>query len=188
MDDNALLRMKDISKSFPGVQALDGVSLDIHTGEILGLIGENGAGKSTLMKIVSGVYQMDSGQLFLQGQPIQIQNPHHAQQLGISIIYQEFNLMPNLNVMENIFIGREPGRSVFVNRRQLQENTQKLLNRLGVHLEPTAIVRNLSVAEQQMIEIAKALSLEVRVIIMDEPTSALSDAEVQILFGVMREL
>jgi len=188
MDDNALLRMKDISKSFPGVQALDEVSLDIHAGEILGLIGENGAGKSTLVKILSGVYQMDSGQLFLHGQPIQIQNPHHAQQLGISIIYQEFNLMPNLNVMENIFIGREPGRSVFVNRRQLQENTQKLLKRLGVHLKPTAIVRNLSVAEQQMIEIAKALSLEVRVIIMDEPTSALSDAEVQILFGVMREL
>jgi len=188
MNDNLLLRMKNISKSFPGVQALDGVNLDVHAGEILGLIGENGAGKSTLMKILSGVYQMDSGQLFMHGQPVQIQNPHHAQQLGISIIYQEFNLMPNLSVMENIFIGREPGKSIFVNRRQLQENTRQLLNRLGVSLEPGAIVRDLSVAEQQMVEIAKALSLQVRVIIMDEPTSALSDAEVQILFKVIREL
>jgi ABC-type sugar transport system ATPase subunit len=139
------------------------------------------------MKILSGVYQMDSGQIYLQGQPVQIQNPHHAQQLGISIIYQEFNLMPNLTVMENVYVGREPGR-MFVNRRQLQERTQQLLDRLGVHLKPTALVRDLSVAEQQMVEIAKALSLEVRVIIMDEPTSALSETEVNLLFGVVQEL
>lgn len=188
MDKTAvLLRMEHVSKSFPGVQALDQVSLHVDAGEILGLIGENGAGKSTLMKILSGVYPMDSGQIYLHGQPIQIQDPHHAQQLGISIIYQEFNLMPNLSVMENIFIGREPGR-LLVNRRQLQERTQQLLDRLGVNLGPTAIVRDLSVAAQQMVEIAKALSLEVRVIIMDEPTSALSEAEVQILFGVVQEL
>ncbi|GIK43537.1 MAG: ribose import ATP-binding protein RbsA [Chloroflexota bacterium] len=182
-----LLRMENVSKSFPGVQALDQVSLHVAAGEILGLIGENGAGKSTLMKILSGVYQMDSGQVYLQDQPVQIQNPHHAQQLGISIIYQEFNLMPNLTVMENVYIGREPGH-LFVNRRQLQDRTQQLLDRLGVHLKPTALVRDLSVAEQQMVEIAKALSLEVRVIIMDEPTSALSETEVHILFGVVQEL
>jgi ABC-type sugar transport system ATPase subunit len=187
MDANPLLYMEDVSKSFPGVLALDKVSLEVRHGEILGLIGENGAGKSTLMKILSGVYPLDSGQLYLLGQPVTIQNPHHAQQLGISIIYQEFNLMPNLTVMENVYIGREPGR-VFVDRRQLRERTQDLLRRLGVDLLPTATVRDLSVAEQQMAEIAKALSMEVRVIIMDEPTSALSDAEVQRLFSIMREL
>jgi ABC-type sugar transport system ATPase subunit len=188
MTETVLLRMEHISKSFPGVQALEDVSLDIRAGEVLGLIGENGAGKSTLMKILSGVYAMDSGQLFVDGQPIHIQNPHHAQDLGISIIYQEFNLMPNLTVMENVFVGREPSRFGFVDWPHLAEQTQQLLNRLGVRLSPAAIVRNLSVAEQQMVEIAKALSLKVRVIIMDEPTSALSETEVQTLFTVMREL
>ncbi len=188
MTETVLLRMEQISKSFPGVQALEDVSLDIRAGEVLGLIGENGAGKSTLMKILSGVYPRDSGHLFIDGQPIHIHNPHHAQELGISIIYQEFNLMPNLTVMENVFVGREPSRFGFVDWPRLEEQTQQLLNRLGVGLSPSAIVRNLSVAEQQMVEIAKSLSLEVRVIIMDEPTSALSDAEVQTLLSVMREL
>ena len=188
MDDNVLLRMVNVSKSFPGVQALDSVDLDVRAGEILGLVGENGAGKSTLMKIVSGVYSMDSGQVFLGGQPVSIRDPHHAQRLGISIIYQEFNLMPNLTVMENIFVGQEPGGSIFVDYRQLQRRTEELLDRLGVHLPSRAIVRDLSVAEQQMVEIAKALSREVRVLIMDEPTSALSDTEVQVLFSIMREL
>jgi ABC-type sugar transport system ATPase subunit len=188
MDDLDLLRMEHVSKAFPGVQALDDVSLSIRTGEILGLIGENGAGKSTLMKIVSGVYPADQGQIYLRGQPVQIQNPHHAQQLGLSIIYQEFNLMPNLTVMENIFVGREPGRFSFVDRRRLQQQAQELLDRLGVSLSPAATVRDLAVAEQQMVEIAKALSMKVQVIIMDEPTSALSEAEVQALFNIMREL
>ena len=189
MDEpTVLLRMENVSKSFPGVQALDNVSLEVRAGEILGLVGENGAGKSTLMKILSGVYQMDQGQIYLQGQLIHIHDPHHAQELGISIIYQEFNLMPNLTVMENIFIGREPGPVAFVSYRKLQQQTQELLSRLGVSLAPTAVVRDLSVADQQMVEIAKALSMEVRVIIMDEPTSALSETEVHILFGVVREL
>jgi ribose transport system ATP-binding protein len=189
MDDTkALLRMENVSKSFPGVQALDEVSLMVHAGEIVGLIGENGAGKSTLMKILSGVYQGDSGQIFLQGQPAKIHDPHQAQELGISIIYQEFNLMPNLTVMENIYVGREVGAFGFINFRKLQRQTQELLDGLGINLRPTAIVRELSVAEQQMVEIAKALSMEVRVIIMDEPTSALSETEVQTLFSVMRGL
>jgi ABC-type sugar transport system ATPase subunit len=189
MDDTkALLRMENVSKSFPGVQALDEVSLMVHAGEIVGLIGENGAGKSTLMKILSGVYQGDSGQIFLQGQPAKIHDPHQAQELGISIIYQEFNLMPNLTVMENIYVGREVGAFGFINFRKLQRQTQELLDGLGINLRPTTIVRELSVAEQQMVEIAKALSMEVRVIIMDEPTSALSETEVQTLFSVMRGL
>jgi ribose transport system ATP-binding protein len=186
--DHVLLRMENISKAFPGVQALDHVNLDVRGGEIVGLIGENGAGKSTLMKIVSGVYPADEGQIYLRGQPVQIQNPHHAQQLGISVIYQEFHLMPNLTVMENVFIGREPSRFSFVDRRQLQQRTQQLLDRLGVRLSPTATVRDLAVAEQQMVEIAKALSMKVQVLIMDEPTSALSETEVQTLFNIMREL
>ena len=186
-ETTVLLRMENVSKSFPGVQALDDVSLQVSTSEVLGLIGENGAGKSTLMKILSGVYTKDSGHIYLQGQSVDIHGPHHAQELGISIIYQEFNLMPNLSVMENIFIGREPGL-FFVNHRELQQRTRDLLGRLGVVLNPTSIVRDLSVAEQQMVEIAKALSLEVQVIIMDEPTSALSDAEVQNLFAVIQEL
>ncbi|HBY99048.1 MAG TPA: D-xylose ABC transporter ATP-binding protein [Chloroflexi bacterium] len=188
MNDDVLLRMENISKSFPGVQALSNVSLEVRTGEILGLVGENGAGKSTLMKILSGVYQMDSGQLALEGKPIRIQNPHHAQALGISIIYQEFNLMPNLTVMENIFIGREPERLFLVDWGRLRQETRQLLNRLGVSPSPNAIVRDLSVAEQQMVEIAKALSVKARVIIMDEPTSALTDTEVQTLFATMLEL
>ena len=188
MEDNTLLRMENVSKSFPGVQALDDVSLEVRGGEVLGLVGENGAGKSTLMKILSGVYPMDSGQIYLRDQPIEVRNPHHAQELGISIIYQEFNLMPNLTVMENVFVGREPGRSIFVAGRQLQRQTEQLLDRLGVHLSPRATVRDLSVGEQQMVAIAKALSMEVQVIIMDEPTSALSDVEAQTLFAIMREL
>jgi ABC-type sugar transport system ATPase subunit len=188
MDNAALLFMQDVSKSFPGVQALDAVTLQVGHGEILGLIGENGAGKSTLMKILSGVYAMDSGAIYMEGRPVQIHNPHQGQQLGISIIYQEFNLMPNLSVMENIFVGREFGRYGLVDRSALRHATQAVLDRLGVHLSPDAIVRDLSVAEQQMVEIAKALSLQVRVIIMDEPTSALTDTEVRHLLAIMRDL
>jgi ABC-type sugar transport system ATPase subunit len=187
MDNHDMLRMTGISKAFPGVQALDDVHLDVRKGEILGLIGENGAGKSTLMKIVSGAYPLDAGEIVLDGRSVQIHNPHHAQQLGISIIYQEFNLMPNLSVMENIFIGREPG-GVFVDQRRLQRQAQALLDRLGVRLSPTATVRDLSVAEQQMVEIAKALSMQVKVLIMDEPTSALSEGEVEKLFDSIQDL
>jgi len=184
----ALLWMKNVHKSFPGVQALDNVSLHVQAGEILGLIGQNGAGKSTLMKILSGVYSVDQGDIFLEGQPVRINNPHHAQALGIAIIYQELNLMPNLTVMENIFVGREPGPPFFFSRRRLYRETQALLDQLNVALSPTSLVRDLSVAEQQMVEIAKTISRPVKVIIMDEPTSSLSEAEVETLFAVIGEL
>lgn len=167
---------------------MDDVSLQVHPGEVLGLIGQNGAGKSTLMKILSGVYSIDQGEIHFEGRPVQIQNPHHAQELGIAIIYQELNLMPNLTVMENIFIGREPGPPFFFNRRRLQQKTQALLEQLKLNLSPTAIVRNLSVAEQQMVEIAKTISRQVKVIIMDEPTSSLSEAEVATLFQLIAEM
>jgi ABC-type sugar transport system ATPase subunit len=187
-EQNALLWMNNVHKAFPGVQALDQVSLHVHAGEVLGLIGQNGAGKSTLMKILSGVYSVDQGEIYLEGKPVQIRNPHHAQALGIAIIYQELNVMPNLTVMENIFIGREPGPPFFFSRRRLQTQTEELLEHLKMELSPTAIVRNLSVAEQQMVEIAKTISRQVKVIIMDEPTSSLSETEVETLFAVIREL
>jgi ABC-type sugar transport system ATPase subunit len=183
-----LLRVEQITKSFPGVLALQDVSLEVHPGEVLGLVGENGAGKSTLMKILSGVYQPDSGEIILDGKPVVLHSPRQAQDLGISIIYQEFNLMPNLSVEENVFVGREPNAGKVVRWRQLRKQTTDLLDQLGVRLNPGAIVRSLSVAEQQMVEIAKALSLNARLVIMDEPTSALTDTEVTALFAIIRGL
>jgi inositol transport system ATP-binding protein len=183
-----LLKMEAISKQFPGVKALDNVSLDIAPGEIHGLLGENGAGKSTLIKIMSGAYQPDAGTMELDGQRIHLANPHHAQALGIVTIYQEFNLVPSLTIAENVFIGREPGKSGFVDWGALKRETLAVTERLGIHLNPMSLVRNLSVADQQMVEIARALSMRSRVIIMDEPTSALSDNEVQQLFKIVRDL
>jgi ABC-type sugar transport system ATPase subunit len=183
-----LLQMSGISKSFPGVQALQNVDLYVRAGECLALVGENGAGKSTLMKILSGVYAADEGTVAIDGQIVVPSNPHHAQQLGVSIIYQEFNLFPNMSIEENIFIGREPNRSGFVDRGQLREAALGFLRQVGVDLDPRDMVRDLSVAQQQMVEIAKALSFNARIVIMDEPTSALTDTEVQALFKIIRGL
>jgi ABC-type sugar transport system ATPase subunit len=183
-----LLRMTGIDKSFPGVHALDHVDLEVYPGECVALIGENGAGKSTLMKILSGVYQPDAGEIVFAGRPATLHDPRQAQELGTSIIYQEFNLMPNLTVAENVYIGREPNRGGFVNRRELEAKTQELLDALGVQLDPRAVVRDLRVAEQQMVEIAKALSYNARLVIMDEPTSALTEREVESLFAIVKTL
>ena len=183
-----LLRMTGISKSFPGVRALQNVSMEVFPGECVALMGENGAGKSTLMKVLSGVYAPDAGTIEIGGTPIHLTNPHQAQQLGVSIIYQEFNLFPNLSVEENVFIGREPGRAGMVDRRTLHQWTRELLDRIGVRLDPGAPVSDLSVAQQQMVEIAKALSFNAQIVIMDEPTSALTDTEVNALFRIIRQL
>lgn len=183
-----LLQMSGISKSFPGVQALQSVDLYVRSGECLALVGENGAGKSTLMKILSGVYAPDEGTIAIDGQLVVPSNPHHAQQLGVSIIYQEFNLFPNMSIEENIFIGREPNRAGFVERKELRQAATVYLDQVGVQLDPRAMVRDLSVAQQQMVEIAKALSYNARIVIMDEPTSALTDNEVQALFTIIRGL
>lgn len=183
-----LLRMTGIDKSFPGVHALDSVDITVYSGECVALIGENGAGKSTLMKVLSGVYQPDGGEIVFAGQPVTMHSPREAQAHGISIIYQEFNLMPNLTVAENVFIGREPNSGGFVNRRQMEADTQTLLTALGVSLDPQAVVRDLSVAEQQMVEIAKALSYDAQLVIMDEPTSALTDREVVSLLRIVNTL
>jgi inositol transport system ATP-binding protein len=182
------LRMSGISKRFPGVQALDDVGLEVSSGEVHALLGENGAGKSTLLKILSGAQQPDSGSISLAGEPVVLASPQDAQRLGIVTIYQEFTLAPNMSVAENVFIGREPGAGPFVNWRKMAADTRVITDRLGLGLKPRALVRDLSVAEQQMVEIARALSMQSRIIVMDEPTSALSSAEVDKLFRIIRDL
>jgi ribose transport system ATP-binding protein len=182
-----LLQVSGASKSFPGVRALDDVHLDLRHGEVHAVVGENGAGKSTLMKLLSGIDRPDSGEFVLDGKPFRPSSPRHAQELGIAIIHQELNLMPDLTVAQNIYIGREPRiAGLFLSDRVLNRRAQELLERLGLFLEPTELVGDLTVARQQMVEIAKALSFNARVLIMDEPTAALNDAEVQTLFGLIR--
>ena len=183
-----LLRVSDVAKRYPGVQALDGVSFELRPGEIHGLLGENGAGKSTLLKILSGAEAPDSGRLEIAGAARVLKSPQDAQSEGVATIYQELNLLPNLSVAENVFIGREPGGRAFLSWRRLAAATREVLARIGLAIDPLTLVSALSVAEQQMVEIARALSTEARVIIMDEPTSALSEAEVLRLFAIVREL
>ncbi len=181
--------MKAITKAFPGVKALESVDFDLHAGEVHVLLGENGAGKSTLMKILSGAYQRDAGEILLQGQPVEIDTPASAQHLGISTIYQEFNLIPQMSAAENIFLGREPSKwGGIIDRERLHGEAALLLAELGASLDPSTAVRSLSVAEQQMVEVAKALSVEARILIMDEPTSALSGGEIRLLFETIRGL
>ncbi|HWJ73370.1 MAG TPA: sugar ABC transporter ATP-binding protein [Kaistia sp.] len=183
-----LLQMTGITKSFPGVKALDGVQLEVDRQEIHALLGENGAGKSTLLKILAGAQSPDQGEILFDGKPVTLANPHAAQQLGIVTIYQEFTLAPDMSIAENVFIGREPGRWPFVSWARMADETEKLTRRIGLERNPMTLVRDLSVAEQQMVEIARALSMDSRVIIMDEPTSALSLAEVEKLFKIVRRL
>ena len=183
-----LLEVQGISKSFPGVRALQDVQFRLEAGEVLVLVGENGAGKSTLMKILSGIYEKDAGTIRIDGREVEIAGPAEAQQLGISIIHQEMNLMPDLTVAQNIFLGREPRRGPMLDEKALNRSTAQLLADLGIPLDPKRRVADLTVAAQQMVEIAKALSFDARVLIMDEPTSALTDTEVETLFGLIDSL
>jgi inositol transport system ATP-binding protein len=183
--ESPLLRLTGLTKRFPGVTALADVSIDVRAGEVLGLLGENGAGKSTLLKIVSGAQQPDAGTIEWDGAPVTIASPHRAQALGIVTIYQEFNLVPDLSIAENVFIGREPVRGGLIDWARLRAETVAVTRRIGLDLDPMLAVRELSVAEQQMVEIARALSMQSRLIIMDEPTSALSETEVTRLLRIM---
>jgi ribose transport system ATP-binding protein len=187
-DDRApLLQVRGVVKSFPGVRALEDMHLELRHGEVLALVGENGAGKSTLMKLLSGIYRPDAGQFFSGGAPLEITDPRHAQDQGISIIHQEFNLMPDLTVAQNIFIGREPrGGRFLLSERALNARAEELIGRLHLPLRPRQVVGGLTVAKQQMVEIAKALSYDAKVLIMDEPTAALNDAEVSVLHELIR--
>lgn len=183
------LEMRGIRKTFPGVIALDDVNFNLLPGEVHILLGENGAGKSTLMKILSGAYQKDSGQILINSREIEIRSPKHARELGISIIYQELNLVPHLSAGENIFLGREPSSLPgVVDHRMMYESSRQILLGLGVDFNPRCLVRELSVAEQQMVEIAKAVSLDASILIMDEPTSALTEREIKELFTRIRKL
>jgi len=185
-----MLEMKGIQKYFPGVHALDDCQFDLKAGEVHALIGENGAGKSTLMKILSGVYMKDGGTVLLDGREINVKNTLEAQQLGISIIHQEINLMQDLTVSENIYIGREPMRGFVINKAEQDKRTEALLKSLHLNdIQPSTKVRTLTVAKQQMVEIAKALSFEsTRILIMDEPTAALTESEIQDLFKFIHML
>jgi ribose transport system ATP-binding protein len=190
MPSAQLLALSGISKEFPGVKALNNVHFDLNEGEVHAIVGENGAGKSTLMKILSGIYKKDSGEIIYRGKSVSIHNPFEAQRLGISIIHQELNLMPHLTVAENIFIGREDRRQgrVFLDNAKLIDSASKLLSELELVLDPKAIVGELAIAKQQMVEIAKAVSYRGSVIIMDEPTSSLTPAETESLFKIIRTL
>ncbi|HEY1997178.1 sugar ABC transporter ATP-binding protein [Paraburkholderia sp.] len=183
-----LLRLANVTKRFPGVLALDGVSFDLRRGEVHAVCGENGAGKSTLMKIISGQYRPDDGSIIYKGSERHFASSLEAQAVGIAIIHQELNLVPHLSVAENIFLAREPRRGFFVDRARLRADAQRCLDRLGVDIEPGTLVRTLSVAQRQMVEIAKALSLDAEVLIMDEPTSSLTESETSALFKIILEL
>lgn len=183
-----ILRVSGVSKGFPGVQALQGVNLEVRSGEVLVLVGENGAGKSTLMKILSGIYQKDEGTIVFEGNEVSLTGPLQAQKLGITIIHQEMNLMGDLTVAQNIYIGREPKNGPFLSESRLNKQTLELLKQLDIDLDPHQKVGELTVAKQQMVEIAKALSFDAKVLIMDEPTSALTDSEVEILFTLIERL
>lgn len=185
-----LLEIRNVSKTFPGVKALDGVSLDLRPGEILGLCGENGAGKSTLMKILTGIYTADpGGEILLGGRPSTVSSPREAQLAGLAIIHQEFTLVPDLTVAQNVLMGQEStvGAGQFIRDSRQHDRASRLLTRLKIDIDTRAYVRDLSVAQQQMVEIAKAMSLDAQVLVMDEPTAALTESETATLFELIRD-
>ena len=183
-----LLEMKGIGKTFPGVKALEGVSLTIREGQVHALLGENGAGKSTLIKILSGAYTKDEGEIFFEGQPVDIRGPQDAQGLGISTIYQEFNLARDLTVAENIFLGHLPTKGLSVDWARVKKRSREILDTLGVTFSVDALTSSLSVAEQQLVEIAKSLNRKTRILIMDEPSAVLGEKDLEKLFQVVRSL
>jgi ribose transport system ATP-binding protein len=185
---DVILRLQDISKAFPGVQALNRACLNVYEGEVMALLGENGAGKSTMMKVLTGVYQRDSGTITYQGRQVNYHNARQAQEDGIAIIHQELNLVPKMKVFENVFLGRELKDRFGTDVRGMVEKTRELLSLVRIDLDPRERVDTLSIAQQQMVEIAKALLLDARVIVMDEPTGALPEDEVENLFAVIRRL
>ncbi|MFA7693135.1 MAG: sugar ABC transporter ATP-binding protein [Candidatus Hydrogenedentes bacterium] len=183
-----LLEMRDITKKYPGVVALNNVNLSVRPGEVHCLVGENGAGKSTLMKVLAGAISKDEGQIFLNGEAVEYNTPHKAARLGISMIHQEFNLVPQMSVAENIYLGRAPRRLGVVQWQALYDNAARALEQLNSDLNPRRLVGTLSVAEQQVVEIAKALSINARILVMDEPSATLTDHELESLFTLIKSL
>jgi ribose transport system ATP-binding protein len=185
-----LLELRGICKSFPGVKVLDEVSFAIRPGEVHMLLGENGAGKSSLMKVLCGAYSADAGEFFLSGEKVAVASSADAKRLGIAVIFQEFSLVPYLDIAQNIFLGREPKGRIpgTIDRRKLYRDARRVLENIGFEIDPTVIVAKLGVAQQQMVEIAKAVSQNARILVMDEPTAALSDRETELLFDLIRRL
>ncbi|MFN3192140.1 MAG: sugar ABC transporter ATP-binding protein [Aureliella sp.] len=183
-----LLQVRGISKSFPGVQALRDVSLEVRRGEVLAVLGENGAGKSTLMKILAGVQGQDSGEMLVEGEVVQFSSTRDAMEHGVVLIHQELNLSDNLDVGSNIFLGREPGRNGWIDQRRIERESQQYLQRVGLDISPRVVVDTLTIGHQQLVEIAKALSVDAKILIMDEPTSSLSNRECEALFAVVDDL
>ena len=184
-----VLEMKDISKTFPGVVALDHVQLQVRPGEVHALMGENGAGKSTLMKILMGIYTKDpGGEILFDGKPYNVANPKEAMDMGVAMIHQELNPILDMPVYENIFVGREIRKNGIVDKKAEIEEAQRLIEECGLHVSPKETLRNLTVAQCQLIEIIKAISANAKVIVMDEPTAAITEREVELLFGHIRRL
>ena len=190
--DQPLVEMKHINKSFNGVPALRDISFDVMPGEVHVLLGENGAGKSTLMKILSGAYTPDSGEIVINGMPFHSLTPQMAQASGISIIYQELSVINELSIEENIFLGRIPMKKVMgismVDSESMHQRTRELMERINLNADPTTLAGRLSISEKQMIEIVKSVAFNAQVIVMDEPTSSLTDEEVAKLFNIVRKL
>jgi len=189
-NNGIVLKMENITKTFPGVKALDNVSIDLHKGEVLGILGENGAGKSTLIKILAGNYIKDSGYIYIDGKKFDIKSPVEAMASGIRVIYQELNTIDNLTVTENIFVGEQIVKSPLkiVDWKAMTEHAKELLGALNVKLDPNAIIGDLSVSQKQVVEIAKAISKEAKILVMDEPTAALSEEEIKSLFSIIKTL
>lgn len=188
MPDHSLLEMKGIEIEFPGVKALDKVDFSVNAGEIHALLGENGAGKSTLIKCLTGVHHMDAGTILFDGKEIRPNSPQEAFSMGISTVYQEINLCPNLTVAENIFVGRQPMKGGMINWKEINRRAKELMSRFHMDIDVTRPLNNYSTAIQQMVSIARAVDIDAKILILDEPTSSLDDNEVQLLFNVMREL
>ena len=183
-----ILEMRNIDKTFPGVHALNNVSFDVRRGEVHALMGENGAGKSTLMKVLTGIYTKDSGSILYEGKEVEFHNAREAQEAGVVIVHQELNMMGHLTVAQNIFVGREFKKGIMIDDRKMIEESRKLFQRLNIDIDPTETMSRLTVGKQQMCEIAKAISHDAKVIVFDEPSSALTEAEINELFKIIRDL
>ena len=188
MSENVLLKMSGIDKTFPGVYALQDVNFELRAGEVHALLGENGAGKSTLIKILGGIYKADKGEIFIDGHKIEINGVFDAQKNGIAVIHQELVMVPYMTVAENIFLGRESMNGIFVDKAKMNRDTEALLESYNMNFTPETLMVNLTIAQQQMVEIIKAISFNSRILVMDEPTSSISDKEVEFLFKIMRSL
>ena len=188
MSEQILLKMKNIHKRFPGVYALKNVDYELRSGEVHALLGENGAGKSTLIKVLGGIYIADEGEIFIEGKKVELKGVKDAQKNGISIIHQELVLVPHMTVAENIFLGREAGSGILADRTKMTKDAQALLDAYDMKIDARALIKDLTIAQQQMVEIVKAISYDSKILVMDEPTSSISDKEVAGLFDIMRTL